>query len=139
MFVNNEITERGQLHRLLKRIAAEVTMDERAVWARSVERTVEDAARSSVPLRNRVARPVVVLTAAPALTAVAAALRSEDIAVPRAALDAVREFMTNGIDSPLYGHDPLAARRGAEALRRLVLGDEVAQSATEAARVANAA
>ena len=139
MFVNNEITERGQLHRLLKRIAAEVTMDERAVWARSVERTVEDAARSSVPLRNRVARPVVVLTAAPALTAVAAALRSEDIAVPRAALDAVREFMTNGIDSPLYGHDPLAARRGAESLRRLLLGDEVAQSATEAAQIANAA
>ena len=31
------------------------------------------------------------------------------------ALAAVREFMTDGIDSPLYGSDPLAARRGAEA------------------------
>ena len=36
----------------------------------------------------------------------------------RESLDAVREFMTDGIDSPLYGRDPLAARRGADALRR---------------------
>ncbi len=71
-----------------------------------------------MPLRNRVARPLVVLGAAPALSAVAAALRNEDIAVTRESLDAVREFMTDGIDSPLYGRDPLAARRGADVLRR---------------------
>ena len=47
----------------------------------------------------------------------------------REALDAVREFMTDGIDSPLYGSDPLAARRGAEELRRRLAGAEVAQRA----------
>ena len=37
-------------------------------------------------------------------------------------LAAVRSFMTDGIDSPLYGGDPLAARRAADALRRRVAG-----------------
>ena len=45
----------------------------------------------------------------------------------------MREFMTDGIDSPLYGRDPLAARRGADALRRLLTGAEVAQRATATA------
>ena len=58
------------------------------------------------------------LGAAPALSAVAAALRDEDLVVTRESLDAVRSFLTDGIDSPLYGGDPLAARRAAEALRR---------------------
>jgi hypothetical protein len=139
MFVNNEITNRGMLHRVLQKAAREVTMDERKLWARSIEGAIKDAARSSVPLRNRVARPVVVFGAAPALSAVSAALRNEEIAVSREVLDAVREFMTNGIDSPLYGRDPLAARRGAEALRRLLLGDEVAQSAREVVQHSTAA
>jgi hypothetical protein len=131
MFVNLEITNRGMLHRMLEKAANEVTMDERQVWARSIDGTIKDAARSSVPLRNRVARPIVVLGAAPALVAVAAALRDESHAVSRQAIDAVREFMTNGIDSPLYGRDPLASRRGADVLRRQVVGDERAQSAGE--------
>jgi hypothetical protein len=139
MFVNNEITERGLLHGLLERVANEVTMDERTVWARSIDGAIKDAARSSVPMRNRVARPIVVLAAAPALSAVAAALRSEEIAVTREALDAVRQFMTNGIDSPLYGRDPLAARRAADALRSLVLGDEARQRAAAATQHATAA
>jgi hypothetical protein len=139
MYVNNEITERGLLHRLLDRVAVEVTKDERTVWARSIDGAIKDAARSSVPMRNRVARPIVVLTAAPALSAVAAGLRSEEIAVTREALDAVREFMTNGIDSPLYGRDPLAARRAADALRSLLLGDEAKQRASATTRNATAA
>ncbi len=73
---------------------------------------------SSFPLRNRVARPLVVLAAAPALSAVAAALRDEDLVVSPETLASVRDFMTNGIDSPLYGRDPLAARRAADGLRR---------------------
>ena len=72
----------------------------------------------AIPFRSRVAWPGVVLGAAPALVAVAAVLRDEDTVVTREALDAVREFMTDGIDSPLYGSDPLAARRGADELRR---------------------
>ena len=49
-------------------------------------------------------------------------LRDEDVAVSREGLDAVREFMTDGIDSPLFGSDPLAARRGAEELRHELAG-----------------
>jgi hypothetical protein len=132
MFVNNEITERGRLHRLLDRTSDEVTMDERLVWARSIDGAIKDAANGSVPFRSRVARPVVVLGAAPALSGVAAALRNEDLPVSREALDAVRAFMTDGIGSPLYGRDPLAARRGADALRRRLARAEVAQYATAA-------
>jgi len=119
MFANNEITNRGLLHRALAKAAREVTADEREVWARSIERALEDASRTSLPLRNRVARPAVVLAAAPPLAAIAAVLRHENAAVTRASLDAVRTFMTDGVDSPLYGSDPLAARRGADNLRRL--------------------
>ena len=117
MFVNNEITERGQLHRLLDGASDEVTMGERMKWAHSIDRAIREAAGPAVPFR-RVARPVVVLGAAPALVAVAAELRNEDIAVSREAIEAVRAFMTDGVDSPLYGGDPLAARRGADLLRR---------------------
>lgn len=78
-------------------------------------------------MRNRVARPAVVLSAEPALTAVAGALRDGKIVVSREAIQAVRAFMTDGIESPLYGRDPLAARRGADALRRLVIGDATLQ------------
>ena len=65
--------------------------------------------------------------AAPALSAVAAALRNEDNAISREGVDAVRAFMTDGIDSPLYGRDPLAARRAADALRRRLVAAEAAQ------------
>jgi hypothetical protein len=132
MFANNEVTERGLFHRVLKRASAEVTLDERTSWARSIDGAINDAASSSLPLRNRVARPAVVLGAAPALSAVAAALRDEDITVSREALEGVRAFMTNGIDSPLYGRDPLAARRGADRLRRQLTGTEAPQRATTA-------
>ena len=60
--------------------------------------------------------------AAPALTAIAAVLRNDSISVSREAIDAVRAFMTDGVDSPLYGRDPLAASRGADALRHRLAG-----------------
>jgi hypothetical protein len=129
MFANNEITDRGLLHRVLGRVSDEVTREERTVWAHSIDRAIKDAASPAVPLRNRIASPVVVLGAAPALAAVAAALRDEDVVVSRESLNAVREFMTNGIDSPLFGRDPLAARRGADALRRLLVTAEAAERA----------
>jgi|SRR3954463_14808117 hypothetical protein len=124
MFVNNEITDRGLLHRLLHEVADEVTMDERESWARSVEGAVKDASRPSTLIRRRLTQPEVVAAAAPSLSGVAAVLRNERIAVSREALGAVRTFMTDGIDSPLYGRDPLAARRGADALRTLVVAGE---------------
>ena len=139
MFVNNEITNRGMLARVLRKAALEVTMDERKVWARSIEGAIKDASRSSVPLRNRVARPVVVLAAAPALSAVAEVLRDETAVVGRDSLDAVRRFMTDGIDSPLFGRDPLAARRGADALRRRFFAQETAQRTREPVRHTTAA
>jgi hypothetical protein len=120
MFVNNEITDRGLLHRLLKKEAGSITMDEREIWARSADNAIKDATRPSTMVRLRLTRPAVVMTAAPALSAVSAALRDEELAVSRQALDAVRAFMTDGISSPLYGRDPLAAQRAAEALRSLV-------------------
>jgi hypothetical protein len=69
---------------------------------------------------------------------VAAALRDEDATVSRAAIDAVRRFITDGIDSPLYGRDPLAARRGAEALHGLLVTGS-AKRAHEDARHTTAA
>jgi hypothetical protein len=134
MFVNNEITNRGLLHKVLAKAAREVTLDEREVWARSIESSIKDATRSSVPMRNRVARPAAVLAAAPALSVVATALRDKQTAVSREAIDAVRAFMTDGIDSPLYGRDPLAARRGADALRHLFVTDETATRTHEVAQ-----
>ena len=97
-------------------------MDEREVWARSVEGALEDASHPSTMVRSRLTRPAVVLAAAPSLSAVATTLRDEQIRVSRESLDAVRKFITDGIDSPLYGRDPPAARRGAEALRNLLDG-----------------
>ena len=139
MFLNNEITDRGLLHKLLAKTAREVTLDEREVWARSIDGALDDATRSSVPARNRVARPGVVLAAGPALTAIAAALRNEDAVVSRQAVDAVRAFMTDGIGSPLYSRDPLAARRGADALRNLVSAETTAARTREDARHSTAA
>jgi hypothetical protein len=111
-------------------VSNEVTMEERMTWARSIDGAIKDATSPALPLRNRVARPLVVLGAAPALSAVAAALRDEAIAVSRESLDAVRAFMTDGIDSPLFGSDPLAARRGADALRRSLVSAEGAERVT---------
>lgn len=139
MFVNNEITNRGLLHKLLKKAAGEVTMDERKVWARSVDSAIKDISRPSTPIRMRLTRPAVVIGAVPALTAVAAALSDENITVSREALDAVRTFMTDGIDSPLYGRDPLAASRGAEALRSLLVQDESVKHTHEVAQQSSAA
>ena len=138
MFNNNEITDRGLLHKLLRKATSEVTMDEREVWARSVDGALKDAARPSTIVRSRLTRPAVVLAAAPALAAVAAVLRDEEVAVSREAIDAVRAFITDGIDSPLYGRDPLAARRGAEALHGLLVTGS-AKRAHEDARHTTAA
>jgi hypothetical protein len=121
MFVNNEITERGMLHKLLKAEAGKVTFSERTVWARSIDGAIKGASQPST------------LAAAPALAAIAAVLRNEDDVVSREALDAVRSFMTDGIDSPLYGRDPLAARRAAEELRGRVVTSRVAQREREVA------
>jgi hypothetical protein len=134
MFVNNEITDRGLLHKLLRKATSEVTMDEREVWARSVDGALKDASRPSTMVRSQLTRPAVVLAAAPALSAVAAVLRDEQVAVSREAIDAVRTFITDGIDSPLYGRDTLAARRGADALRSLLPADETVRRAHQVAQ-----
>jgi hypothetical protein len=133
MFVNNEITERGLLHKLLKAEAATVTIDERRVWAQSIDGAINDASRPSTLARMRLTHPAVVTAAAPALSAVAATLRDEQEFVSREALDTVRAFMTDGIDSPLYGRDPLAAHRAADELRNLVVTGRIAQRSREVA------
>jgi hypothetical protein len=133
MFVNNEITERGLLHKLLDAEAGTVTTDERGVWAKSIEGAIDDASRPSTLARMRLTHPAVVAAAAPALSAVAATLRDEQAFVSREALDAVRAFLTDGIDSPLYGRDPLAAHRAADELRNLVVTGRIAQRSREVA------
>jgi hypothetical protein len=133
MFVNNEITERGLLHKMLKAEAAKVTMDERTLWARSIDGAIKDASRPSTFVRTGLTHPAVVAAAAPALSAVAATLREQDAVVSREVLDAVRRFMTDGIDSPLYGRDPLAAHRAADDLRGLVVTGRIAQRRREVA------
>jgi hypothetical protein len=123
MFAGNEISEGGFLQRFLDRDTGHgATLAERGRWANTIEGAIKDAAGAHFPSRSRVARPVVVLGAASALSAVAVALRDEDVAVTPETLAAVRSFMTDGIASPLYGSDPLAAGRAAEALRRRVCG-----------------
>jgi hypothetical protein len=139
MFVNNEITDRGLLHKLLRKATSEVTMDEREVWARSIEGALKDASTPSTIVRSPLTRPAVVLAAAPALSAVAAVLRDEQVAISREAIDAVRGFITNGIDSPLYGRDPLAARRGADALRSALPAGATARHGHQAVRHSTAA
>lgn len=125
-FSNHDASDRRLLGRLLGRAQSDVTLDERLVWAHTIDRAIKDAASGSIPFRARVARPTVVLASAPTLVAIAAALRDEDVAVSREVLDAVHRFMTDGIASPLYGGDPLAARRGADALRSRFAGADVA-------------
>ena len=139
MFVNNEITDRGLLHKLLRKATSEVTMDEREVWARSVDGALKDASRPSTMVRSRLTRPAVVLAAAPTLSAIAAVLRDDHVVVSREAMDAVKKFISDGIDSPLYGRDPLAARRGADALRSLLPADESVRRAHQVARHSTAA
>jgi hypothetical protein len=139
MFVNNEITDRGLLHKLLRKATSEVTMDEREVWARSIDGALKDATSPSTMVRSRLTRPAVVLAAAPTLSAVAAVLRDDRVAVSREAIDGVRTFITDGIDSPLYGRDPLAARRGADALRSLLPADATVRRAHEVAQHSTAA
>jgi hypothetical protein len=133
MFVNNEITERGLLHKLLEKEARTVTTRERRMWAHSIESAIKDAARSSTLVRLRLTQPAVVASAAPALSAVAATLRDAHAVVSREALDAVRRFMTDGADSPLYGRDPLTALRAADELRSDVGAGRIAQRSREVA------
>lgn len=127
MYANNEITDRGLFHKLVRTEARHVTADERRVWARSIDSAIKHASRPSTLVRMRLTQPAVVAAAAPALAAVAATLRDEGDVVSRGAMDAIRTFMTNGSESPLYGRDPLAARRAADELRRLVVTGRAAQ------------
>ena len=133
MFANNEITDRGLFHRLFERAGNEGAMAGREALAAAIDGAIRDAARSSIAPRNRVARPIVVLSAASALSALAAALRDKDVALEPETIAAVRRFMTDGARSPLYGGDPLAARRAAEALRLHVAPGSPAPVAAAAA------
>jgi hypothetical protein len=104
----------------------EVAMDERLAWAHSIDGAIREAAGPASPFHAGPTRPIVVLGAASALAALAADLRDEDVAVERDAIDAIRGFMTDAVDSPLYGRDPLAARRGAALLHRRIGGASAA-------------
>jgi hypothetical protein len=133
MSASSEMTDRSLFHRLLERVGHDGAMHDRESCASAIDGVVRAAVRTGVPPRNRVARPVVVLSAASALLAVAGALRDSEIDIPPSALDAVHAFMTDGAGSPLYGRDPAAARLGAEALRARIAAGEAAPRALAAA------
>jgi hypothetical protein len=133
MFAHNEISERGLFRRLRERGGREDVMGGRAGLADTIDGAIRDAAGTSVPPRYRVARPVVVLSAASALSAVADALRDADAVVAPEAIEELRRFMTDGAQSPLYRDDALAARRAADDLRRRIVPTEGAPLATAAA------
>ena len=76
MSVNTEISERGLFHRLEGPRKQRGHTRRAPFMGASIDHAISDAARSNLPLRYRVARPRVVLAAAPALVAVAAVLRN---------------------------------------------------------------
>jgi hypothetical protein len=127
MSTSSEITDRNLFHRLLDRVGHDGAMHDRESCAAAIDGAIRDAARAGVPSRNRLARPVVVLSAASPLSAIAGALRDSDTVVAPAALDAVHVFLTDGARSPLYGPDPAAARLAAEALRARIAAGEGAR------------
>ena len=129
MFAKKEISERGLLQRLLGRARTRSRWTSGDLGALDRRRDQGRRERLDLPFRARVARPTVVLAAASTLVAIAAVLRDEDVAVGREELDGVRSFMTDGAESPLFGGDPLAARRSADALRARFAGAAAAQRA----------
>lgn len=96
----------------------DMTPRARATWARSIEHLIGDLDRRQPLLRSM--RPVyrrnVAVTAVPALTEIRWVLVDDQASVTPEAMSRLREFLTDGSRSPLYGYDPEAARRAAHEL-----------------------
>ena len=67
-------------------------------------------------------RPAVARAARPSLVAIAAMLRDDRRPVAPDAVEAVRSFLQDGADSPLYGRDPGTAALAAATVEMQVSG-----------------
>ena len=89
-----------------------------ATWARSIEHLIRDIERPQPLLRSM--RPLyrrsVAAAAVPALTEIRWVLVDDEASVTPEAMYRLREFLTDGGRSPLFGYDPEAARRAAHEL-----------------------
>jgi len=99
------------------------SMRQRMRWAGSLEQLVAGAYRYYLywqyapPFQARVVR-----ACGPALLAIAGVLRDHRQPVSRAAMGALKTFITDGRASALFYDDPDAARRAAEQLCRSFTG-----------------
>jgi hypothetical protein len=104
---------------------------QRRAWARSVHRLLETVSRcypswwqyphpywDYPPLTRR----EVIWACRPALLAIADALGDEQQPISAAALRQLKTFLCDPSVSPLFGHDPAAARRAAQQLQRSFTG-----------------
>ena len=87
---------------------------ERAKLAQSVRKIVRDSAHSRPPIRGYwpLVRPDVARTCAPQLTRIAELLEDPSSELTGDALKPLRDFLTEGATSPLYGYNVSAAVAG---------------------------
>jgi hypothetical protein len=96
---------------------------QRPVLARHIDRLLLEAERPLVSRGPRtLVRPAVATAARPSLVAIAAMLRDERRHVAPDAVEAVRAFLQDGADSPLYGRDPATAALAAATVEMQVSG-----------------
>jgi hypothetical protein len=87
----------------------------RASWSRSIERLLSEIDGRSAVLRSM--RPIyrrdVARACAPALTEIRWVLDDRSAPLRPEAIRRLRDFLSYGTGSPLFGDDPRVARRGA--------------------------
>jgi hypothetical protein len=117
---------------VLSALAVRRRRDHVAITARGRRRLARSLARAAVPERRFLGRgpryivhPNVALPCAPALRAIATALRDEALALDEDGLRAVRTFITDAASS-LFGREPTDALREAVRLQYVIVGTEMA-------------
>jgi hypothetical protein len=103
----------------------------RASWSRSIGRLLSEVDRPSPVLRSM--RPIyrrdVARACAPALAEIRWVLDDRSAPVRPEAVRRLRDFLTYGGGSPLFGDDPKGARRGARELAAAFVVPAVMHSA----------
>jgi len=107
----------------LRSSAVEQAAHRRPVLAGHIDRLLFEAERPLVSRGPRtLVRPAVAAAVRPSLVAIAAMLRDERRHVTPDAVEAVRAFLQDGADSPLYGRDPATAALAAATVEMQVSG-----------------
>lgn len=107
----------------LRSSALDEAARKRPVLARHIDRLLLEA-EGVLALRGprTLVRPSVAAATRPSLVAIAAMLRDERRPVAPDAVEAVRAFLQDGADSPLYGRDPATAALAAATVEMQVSG-----------------